>query len=477
MKEAMWGVGIVMLGIFGIFLISLFGNITVTNQQDYTAMKNTVEAAMHDAVDVARFRTGFCVCTNNEKEQYKYVFKSSDEYEIADLINGECVPKDGSVMKNCNAIEGEYSIDKEIFAESLVRRFAESIKGNSDYLIEIDDVIEYPPKVSVTVRSTNSYEVGGGDYNIYNHIDSILEMNSKNDKEPCSGDLDHNEITGDYHDSYGNYCGHYLKCEKYDCKVEDDKKICRDEKGVICSEKVVYKKCVNIVRTETVRNCTITYDERNAECSKDCSRERKTPTPTTPTKDDDDDKDDFPISYSNNNSESKVGENKEEKVGSGTCFLAGTPVITKNGFKSIDKMLVGDFVLTYNEGKNINEYKRVKNVYIIKDVDEELYTVKTNDTVFSLTGHHRVYIFRGGKYQYIRAEDLNAGDVVKYSNGEYHEITNISHKHINDTVYNLEIEGNHNFFVSENGILVHNMRGLQILLGVGGLANQAQDMK
>lgn len=178
LKEAMWGVGLIMLSIFGIFLISIFGNITVTNQQDYTAMKNTVEAAMYDAIDLARFRTGFCVCTTKEKnESGKWEFTSSSEYSIEDIKDDGC---DGiSTTANCELIEGEYIINKKVFAESLVRRFSESVKGNFDYQIVVNDVIEYPPKVSVNIRSTNTYDIGEGDYSINNQIDAILEMNNK----------------------------------------------------------------------------------------------------------------------------------------------------------------------------------------------------------------------------------------------------------------------------------------------------------
>ena len=457
----MWGIGILMLAIFGIFLISLFGNITVTNQQDYTAMKNTVETAMYDAVDLARFRTGFCICTNkNMDSEFYYSFNSSDEYEMADLVNGECIPNPGSIMVNCSPVEGEYAINKKIFAESLVRRFAESVKGNSDYQIVVEDVVEYPPKVSISVNSTNSYEIGGGDYNIYNHMDAILEMDSQNVKKVCENPIYYDTETGDYHDIYGNYCGHYKECEEpLNCTVSYVRssfkgnvavETCYDKSRptVVCKQKITRQPPQPTpVGCGVCDDCKWDGDLCISTCNKHTVCDRL----------------EYPSSNvsSSGSSSSSGGESKPIYH---TCFLAGTPVITKNGFKSIDKMLVGDFVLTYNEEKEINEYKRVKNVYIIKDVNEKLYTVKTNDTEFSLTGHHRVYTFRDGKYQYISAENLNVGDVVRYSNGEYHEITSISHKPINDTVYNLEVEGNHNFFVNENGILVHNMSGIYQLL-------------
>lgn len=177
----MWGIGIFLLAIFGIFLISLFGNITVTNQQDYTAMTNTVEAAMYDSVDLSKYRAGFCICTakakilNHSTGQGKWIFTNRNDYEINDLVDGTCVSTDTS--KSCQALSGEYIIDKKVFAESLVRRFAESVKGNYDYQLIINDIIEYPPKASVTIKARNTNDLYGGEYTIVNEINSLIEVN------------------------------------------------------------------------------------------------------------------------------------------------------------------------------------------------------------------------------------------------------------------------------------------------------------
>ena len=172
MKAAMWGVGIIALGLFGFLVISLFGNITVTNQFDYTTMKNTVEAAMYDARDIGHFRTGFCLCSDLAKKNGKWEFTKSSDYTISEPTNNTCP----NVYK-CDFVEGEYKIDKKIFAESLVRRFAEVVNSNKDYEIIIQDVIEYPPKVSVAIVSTDNASEDG--YNIVNKIDAIMETQSQ----------------------------------------------------------------------------------------------------------------------------------------------------------------------------------------------------------------------------------------------------------------------------------------------------------
>ena len=176
MKIAMWGLGLFALSIFTIFLISVFGNITVTNQLNYTTMKNTVEAAMYDSLDIAHYRTGFCLCTNKDKVtsngKSQYVFTSSSDYIIKDNENDKC--QDTS-YKNCELIYGEYKIDKKIFGESLLRRFAEVVNNDKDYKITIQDIIEYPPKVSVKVDSDDKHVFSSDDFTISNQIDAIIE--------------------------------------------------------------------------------------------------------------------------------------------------------------------------------------------------------------------------------------------------------------------------------------------------------------
>ena len=86
MKVAMWAVFIFMMGIVGVVLINIFGNITTTNQQDYTLIKNTVEASMYDSIDMASYRAGFYVCTNQAKDETgKISFERVEKCSVTDL--------------------------------------------------------------------------------------------------------------------------------------------------------------------------------------------------------------------------------------------------------------------------------------------------------------------------------------------------------------------------------------------------------
>ena len=186
LKVAMWTLGIFILGILSVLLISLFGNITVTDQLNYTTMKNTVEASMYDALDVAHYRTGFCLCTNLEfASGKKWVFNDDKEYELSDIKydkegQGVCESK---TKKNCRTLFGEYRIKPKVFSESLIRRFAEMVTNDKNYKIIIQDIIEYPPKVSVKVISDDDEFVptddDGRGYSITNLIDAIIEVKNE----------------------------------------------------------------------------------------------------------------------------------------------------------------------------------------------------------------------------------------------------------------------------------------------------------
>lgn len=138
MKEAMWGTLIVMLGLLGIVIIQVLQNVTVTNDQTYYLLKETTQAAMYDSIDLAYYRT-----------------------------------------------KGEVRIVADKFAENLARRFAESatVNLNNEYTIKINDIIETPPKVSVSI-GTYVLSLQGEKFNIGQSVSAIIE--AKNPSE--SGD-------------------------------------------------------------------------------------------------------------------------------------------------------------------------------------------------------------------------------------------------------------------------------------------------
>ena len=130
LKESIWGYAIIVLGVLAVGIIWFFANSTRTDQHNYNLLKETVEAAMFDAVDLSEYRQKGTVTMNEEK-----------------------------------------------FVENFIRRFAESAELSNTYVIEIFDVNETPPKVSLRVSSTSETTSTGEliEFDIINNIDAILE--------------------------------------------------------------------------------------------------------------------------------------------------------------------------------------------------------------------------------------------------------------------------------------------------------------
>lgn len=147
MKESFWGVLVIALGLTAVTFIFLFQHITNTDEHNYILLKETTEAAMYDAFDLAAYR-----------------------------------------------YDGTIRIDREKFVENFIRRWAQNATLSSNYVIKFYDVNELPPKVSIEVDVTdigvaysgdntgtkgtvfNLYGDSHDNFDIVNRIDAILEI-------------------------------------------------------------------------------------------------------------------------------------------------------------------------------------------------------------------------------------------------------------------------------------------------------------
>ena len=133
------------------------------------------------------------------------------------------------------------------------------------------------------------------------------------------------------------------------------------------------------------------------------------------------------------------------------CFPAGTKVHTQNGLQNIEDLHEGDLVLTYNETTKEQEYKPIL-------VRHERYTqqmlsleLPTGEFV-RVTPEHRFFC----NDEWIEAGSLKAGDILHLKGGDYTTIIGIEILPHYEKVYNFDIADNENYYVTEDGILVHN---------------------
>lgn len=129
MSKGVMAAGIIMLGVLTFGLINIISNYTSGNELDFQLLRDTTESAMLDAVDLGFFQTS----------------------------------------------DGQIRMDKEKFVEGFVRRFAQSVNNDRNYLIEIYDINETPPKASVRVGSSTLATFADVSFSIENRVDAIIE--------------------------------------------------------------------------------------------------------------------------------------------------------------------------------------------------------------------------------------------------------------------------------------------------------------
>ena len=139
------------------------------------------------------------------------------------------------------------------------------------------------------------------------------------------------------------------------------------------------------------------------------------------------------------------------------CFIEGTLVLTSIGLVKIEDIKVGDEVYSYNEETNKKELKKVKRIFRNKTNEWLHLTIKTKDKEEGIicTKNHRIYINNKG---WIEAKDILENDEVLLYNNVIgtvikKELQILDHY---ETTYNFEVEDNHNYYVSDSCILVHN---------------------
>lgn len=125
MKDSIWAYFMIMFGIIAIVFIFFMQRVTTTDQHNYTLLRETTEAAMYDAVTYSP--------------------------------------------------EGEIQIKKEDFIDSFLKRFAQNASLARDYTIEIYDINEIPPKVSIKLKSKEKGTSEIVDFDLVNKVDAILE--------------------------------------------------------------------------------------------------------------------------------------------------------------------------------------------------------------------------------------------------------------------------------------------------------------
>jgi hypothetical protein len=134
------------------------------------------------------------------------------------------------------------------------------------------------------------------------------------------------------------------------------------------------------------------------------------------------------------------------------CFTAGTQIKTEDGTKSIEEIKVGDLVLSKNPVTGEMAYKPVDMVF--ENEADMIYTLLIGEKRILTTAGHPFWI--NGK-EWKLASDLKEGDLVETESGSLLPINKIEIEEKQTAVYNFSIQDFHTYYVTDLGILVHNL--------------------
>lgn len=136
-----------------------------------------------------------------------------------------------------------------------------------------------------------------------------------------------------------------------------------------------------------------------------------------------------------------------------SCFPAGTSVLTEDGLLPIECISVGTLVASYNIYTRKLEYRPVLETYQSVGTEFAKILLSNGNEIVS-TKNHPYYDLKTKSF--VSACDLTKDSILMDSLGNELYVIGITIFNENIEVYNLDIETNHNYFVSDSFILVHN---------------------
>lgn len=149
----------------------------------------------------------------------------------------------------------------------------------------------------------------------------------------------------------------------------------------------------------------------------------------------------------------KAGNISEPYSHTLTCFTGDTYVLTELGLRYIKDLKPGDIVISKNMVDGTNE-KKVVSEKFIHDV-KSLYLIKTDKETLETTKEHIFYV---KNREWIPAGKIEVGDILIDNKGNEVVVKSLLEKAVNEKVYNIEVEDNHNYYVVLSNILVHNSK-------------------
>lgn len=172
----------------------------------------------------------------------------------------------------------------------------------------------------------------------------------------------------------------------------------------------------------------------------------------------------------------KVETTAAQKVADKGCFVAGSPIATESGLQPIETLQPGDRIWTRDEVTGEVSLGRVAQTFERREIPTLDVTIEDElgeREQIRTTAEHPFWVERHG---WITAEALAPGDplVVRPGGPSWH-VASVRSTQSRETVYNLEVDDTHSYFVGAHEVWVHNVAPECAAAGQGAKAPSATD--
>ena len=130
------------------------------------------------------------------------------------------------------------------------------------------------------------------------------------------------------------------------------------------------------------------------------------------------------------------------------CFVAGTPVWTRDGKQAIETLKAGDIVMARDPHRGGIVY-RVVTETTVREPSPMVEVVTGDEKIQATVGHPFWVVGKGWKM----AKELSEGDILSTLYGPV-AVSSVN-EYENAQAFNLVVEGAANYYVGESGVLVH----------------------
>ena len=145
--------------------------------------------------------------------------------------------------------------------------------------------------------------------------------------------------------------------------------------------------------------------------------------------------------------------NVKHDIVTSQCFVEGTLVVTEDGDKPIEEIKAGDYVYSTNPETGESEFKEVLRTF--RKESDVLIHIFVNGEEIETTPVHPFWVVD----EWVSAKDLETGDILTLADGTTAPVTDTYGEKLAEPVivYNFEVSDFHTYYVTDTGVLVHNM--------------------